>query len=461
VTIVDDKLRNLQAQAHSKLRVEGPTTLTGTVRVQGAKNTALKVIPGLAGFPRKYILENTPIIIDTLELFSILEQLGATVEFAETPGTVIVDTNPLKNMAIPFEVTKRTTTAFYLAGALLGRFGSVEIGKPGGDEIGARPVDLHLDAFRALGATVKEGDTTVGASLDGPQADARVQFRMPSAGAAVNAALAAASAGGQVAITTYPSDSDMQGFFEFLRRCGCRVEENDGQLIVDGSSSTSPATTEVNFQCPPDRNDTMTWLHAAAFSTEGVEVSGLDRADVEPGIEVLNSLGLQIESRGATTVFARSSVQTTVVPEGYTVIAGASPGFHSDWAPMLQLVLSSAQGSGTTIDTLHSNRVRQAELLKAMGVDVGISGGNPPENVVLHFRTPLDKARYRVSVRGKTRLKAIDAAVGNDVRACATAVLAATQADGVSQLTDIYALFRGYEDYIGRLRQLGAKISFD
>lgn len=448
---VSEELRQLQARARSALLIDGPSELAGEVHVQGAKNTALKIIPGLAAFPRVYVLKNIPTIVDTLELFATLECLGATVELGA--DAIRVDTRNLENRPISFDITRRTTTAFYLAGALLGRFGSVEIGKPGGDEIGARPVDLHVAAFRALGAEVDETKTTVTAAFSGRPVDGEVRFRMPSAGAAVNAALAACD--GRVAITTYPTDSDMQGFLEFLRRCGCEVVEDGGRLVVDG---TTNAGDEVAFACPPDRNDAMTWLQAGALSGIGMTISGVDHTDLEAGLAVLNDIGVHVTARGDDALFVRRPDRLDI-PDGYTVVAGASPGFHSDWAPFLQLLLASGAGAGTTIDALHSNRIRQAELLGAMGADVTITGGPTPAGVSVHFRTPLDEARYQVSVRGPAKLTAIEAAVGNDVRACATAVLAATQATGRSRLTGVYALYRGYEDYPARLRQLGAQIT--
>lgn len=224
--------------------------------------------------------------------------------------------------------------------------------------------------------------------------------------------------------------------------------------MIDG---TNASDGEVTFECPPDRNDAMTWLQAGAFSEAGITVRGVDLTDLDAGLAVLRELGIRItELTGDSLNIQRPD--ELVIPPDYTVVAGASPGFHSDWAPFLQLVLSSGTGVGKTIDTLHSNRVRQAELLGAMGADITIAGGSTPDDVTVHFRTPLDEARYQVAVRGPAKLRGLDAAVGNDVRACATAVLAATQAIGQSRLTDMYALYRGYEDYPERLRQLGARI---
>lgn len=453
MTSVGDELRRLRSQARSALLIRGVTELAGSVQVQGAKNTALKIIPGLAAFPRVYSLRNTPKIIDTLELFAVLEHLGAVVEFG--PEVIRVDTRDLVNKPVPFDLTKRTTTAFYLAGALLSRFGSVEIGKPGGDEIGARPVDLHIAAFQAAGATVDEADTAIKAVFDGGAARGELEFRMPSAGATVNAALAAAN--GRVSIKNYPTDADMRGFFDFLRRCGCLVSETDGWLIVDGTDKTN--SVDVEFACPPDRNDAMTWLQAGALSPSGITVTNVDAADVKTGLVVLEALGIPMTIHDdAITVRRPNELR---IPDGFSVVAGASPQFHSDWAPILQLVLCSATGSATTVDTLHSDRVRQAEILKEMGADVTFAGGEPPDGVNVYFRIPLDEARYQVSTRGPARLTAIDASVGNDVRACATAVLAATQAKGQSRLTGIYALFRGYEEYPTRLDRLGAQIGFE
>jgi UDP-N-acetylglucosamine 1-carboxyvinyltransferase len=456
------KLRELKEQAAGTLVLGGPAKLTGDVAIQGAKNTALKLIPALAAFDGVFELENVPIIIDTLELLGIIEYLGATVTLDAAQSRVRVDTTHLENRPIPFDMTRRTTTAFYFAGALLGRFGTAEVGKPGGDEIGARPVDLHVQGFRDLGAVVDESDEVVKAELASVPRDAVVRSRMRSAGATVNILLAVAGKGGVARFTNVPADADTKAFFAFIRHCGIDLTHEGNSLTCHGPASPRVDLRALDaFDCPPDRNDAFTWLAAGALSADGVRITGVDCEDIEKGIEALLPLGVEITRPHTDVLEVRRPASGLRAPDGYTVIAGPSPEFHSDWAPFLQLVLTTAEGTATTIDTLHSNRVRQAVLLRSMGADVAISGGTPPEGVTPNFRVPPESTEYIVAVTGPTSLSAIDAEVGNDVRACATAVLAASQATGESRIGGLYALYRGYESFPERLRALGAALDVE
>lgn len=452
-------LEDLKKRAAAPVVVQGPGALAGVVHVQGAKNTALKVIPALAGFPAVFRLGNVPMIIDTLELLAILEFLGADVEVDAERGTVRVDATTVVNRPIPYELTRSTTTAFYFAGALLGRFGSVEIGKPGGDEIGARPVDLHVQAFREIGAHVEDEATSVRARLGAVPVGCDVAFRLPSAGAAVNTLLAVAAAGGSVTVSNVPADADMSAFYRFLGTCGVTVRQWAGGVGLTGHGM--PTGHAAAFDCPPDRNDSFTWLAAGALSRDGIEIHGVDVDDLAAGLDPLRRLGVGIERTAGDVLVVRRPGRGLRMPEGFVVEAGASPGFHSDWAPLLHLVMATAAGSGRTVDPLFDDRVRQAVVLREMGADVTIAGGPPPAGVEVHFRTPVERARYIVDIRGPAALRAIDADVGNDVRACATAVLAATAATGTSRLGQVYALHRGYSNFLGRLRSLGATVDVE
>lgn len=445
-------------RAASPIVVSGRTEIAGTVRIQGAKNTALKIIPALAGFAGVFVLTNVPVILDTLNLFEILVGLGASVDAEPAAGTFTVDTRAMVNRPIPNELTRQTTTAFYFAGALLGRFGAVDIGKPGGDAIGARPFDMHLAGFRDLGAEIIEDETTITATLAAIRPGARVKFRMPSAGATVNVLLAAAAGGVEVTIENVPTDADMLGFYAFLRQCGAGIGQHGNEVACHGRRNM-PADPVI-FGCPPDRNDTFTWLAAgAAASRRGLELTGVDHTDMRVGLAELAALGVRVTRTGASSLVVTRPERGLTIPPGHTVLAGPSPMFNSDWAPMLQLVLATASGTGRTVDLLHSNRIRQASLLRTMGADISIEGGAPPPGVRVHFQVPLVLARYIVTITGPAELRGVTGDIGNDVRACATAVLAATVADGTSELRGVSALARGYQDFVWRLRAVGADVA--
>lgn len=455
-TGIADALATLRRRSAETILIDGPGDLAGSVAVQGSKNAALKVLPALAGFPAVFRIHRIPLVIDTLELLSLLQYLGARVSTTEVPTSFEVDTRPIENRPIPYALTHTTTAAFCFAGALLGRFGEVQIGRPGGDDIGRRPVDVHTDAFRDLGARVEEDAEWVRAWLPRPPRDTSITLRLPSAGATVNAVLVAAASRGSARIHNAPRDSDMTAFYRFLASChgGIRWDAAGVDILIsDGPSPQAP----IAFRCPSDRNDAFTWLAAGALGTGGVHVTDVDLADLRPGLTALTRLGVEVESTGPASVRTRRPSAGLTIPGDLVIEAGPSPAFHSDWAPLLQLVMTSARGRGRTVDTLYERRVRQAEILRQMGADIHVLGGRPPAGITVHFRTPVSDARYIVEVRGPAALHAVTAAVGNDVRACATAVLAATTATGASELSEVGALYRGYSDVAARLRSLGAE----
>ncbi|MGI5238800.1 hypothetical protein [Dactylosporangium sp. CA-139066] len=457
---IADMLGGLKHRAAAGILIDGPAKLHGVVDVQGSKNAALKIIPALAAFPRVFRLRRVPVIIDTLELLSALASLGAEVRPGAEADEFLVDSRTVGARHLPAEITRRTTTAFYFAGALLGRFGSVRIGDPGGDEIGLRAIDLHLSGFRALGGRISGRDGCLNIILPADASRDTVSLALPSAGATVNVALAGLRNPAGVTIERSPVDADMAAFWDCLQRSGAWVHR-DGDAVSCRLDRAAAASGDgpIELSCPADRNDAFTWLAVGALSEQGVLVRRLDVAELRPAVEVLAQLGGLIEEG------ADGSSLSVLRPGGglsaprTAVIAGPSPGFHSDWAPLLQPVLATAHGRSRTIDVLHSNRVRQADVLRAMGAKVTVSGGQPPPGLEVRFPAGLDDARYVVDIDGPAALHGAAVDVGNDVRACAAAVVAGTVAVGVTTISDAHALYRGYEDFLGRLARLGARVA--
>jgi UDP-N-acetylglucosamine 1-carboxyvinyltransferase len=195
------------------------------------------------------------------------------------------------------------------------------------------------------------------------------------------------------------------------------------------------------------------------ISQEGILVDGLNLKDMEQGLKILQKLNVQIEAKGENGLLVKAPPRTATIPENMAVIAGLAREFHSDWAPLLEVVLTTMRGHCRIVDTLFSDRVRQAELLKDMGADIQISGGLPPQGIEVHFSADPQQARYIIDVTGPAQLKAIATSVGYDVRACAAMVMAASQANGTSKLSDVQSLYRGYENIIERLNAIGVDIA--
>jgi UDP-N-acetylglucosamine 1-carboxyvinyltransferase len=364
----------------------------------------------------------------------------------------------MRNRPIPRDLTQRTAASFLFAGAMLARFGRVQIGRPGGDDLGPRPIGHHLAAFRALGASVCEGEDAVEVALASKPPLSTVDLVLPSSSGAVNVVLAAHRNCLTLRLRNAPIDADMTAFWRLLRRYGTAVRR-DGPVILCECRPPERARPEpMVITCPPDRNDAFTWLAAGALTTKGLLVRHVHSRELASGIAVLRALGTTIEQSGRHALVVKRPPGGLVIATMTTIAAGSSPDFHSDWMPLLHLVLVTARGRACTVDRIYSNRIRQAVLLKSMGARIAIRGGDPPPGVDVYFSTPLDQARYVVEISGPARLKAVKCTVGNDIRAAAVAVLAATVAEGRSHIKNANALYRGYQDFASRLRALGTDI---
>lgn len=454
---VNKLLGILREKSDKSLSVSGPAAIKGKAYVQGSKNTANKLVALTVAVPGKYRIKNFPKLLDPLELLSIVEKLGGDVSFQE--DTVFVNTLDIKNTQLPYELTKTTTGAFGFCGALLGRFGTVNIGKPGGDDIGPRPINLHVDGLRALGAEVTESDIAVQAVLAHPAKNQSFSMRMPSTGAAVTYVLTVVSSHGRATLKNAPSnDSDMDGMYELLQAAGVKIKVSKTSVDVDATELKASKTT-INFTCPPDRNDAFTWLSYGALSAEGLLIENIPSKYLGHAFDTLRKLGIHIEERGADTVMVRAPKEKPKMPIDLTIVAGLATEFHSDWAPLVEVIFTKLSGHLRVIDTLFTNRVRQAELLKSMGADIQIGGGPPPAGVKLYFSADPHTARYIVDINGPSQLHPLQDEVGYDVRACAAVLMAASQADGISIISNMRALYRGYENIIERLNRVGVDVT--
>jgi UDP-N-acetylglucosamine 1-carboxyvinyltransferase len=453
---VTSLLGTIRQQSNKPLKIEGPTAIGGKAYVQGSKNAANKLVAVTVALPGKYEIHNFPMILDPLELVAIVELLGGMVSVNQS--VVSVDTTNLQNKALPYSLTKSTTSAFGFAGALLGRFGSMQVGKPGGDQIGPRPVDLHLDGLRTLGAEIDESAEAVSGRLAEVPRGKHFRLKMPSTGAAVNFVLAVAASGGTASLENSPVDGDMDTMYQLMRAAGIGVEIDNGEVRIDATGFNISDRTS-SFTCSPDRNDAFTWLCYGALSHDGLLIERLSMKDVEQALKVLRLLNVQVTRQSDDSLIVKAPPQDATIPDDTVIVAGLAREFHSDWAPLLEVVLTTLQGECRIVDTLFSNRVRQAELLQKMGASITISGGPPPEDVSLHFSTDPNDARYIIDVSGPARLNPITTEVGYDVRACAAMVMAASQAHGTSNLSSVQALHRGYENIIDRLSLIGVDVA--
>lgn len=439
--------------ANVSIEVTGGTLRGGEVLVQGSKNAAQKVLPLTALVPAEYEIARVPDIADTHAIIDVLRHLGALVTFSD--GTCLIDTRDLANQPVPRALTQPATGTFLFAGVLLARFGSSEVGLPGGDEIGARPVGLHLDLLRAVGTFADELEDSV--TLRSPSlVGAPVKMPIPSTGALMSIVTAACLADGETVVERAPWDTDIEAAFVFLRMLGvgiaCTAHADDRYVDVTITPrDRGAAAGRIHFELPADRNDAATWVIAGALAPEPVAIVGAPLSDLEPLIAVLEGTGCTISMEGSTATVTRPRELLSPVE---TITVGASPLLHSDWAQVLSVALSQCRGTSRIVDTMYDARTSHLEPLARMGMTVRRGEVTVPRGTLMF--DPAAERAASIEIDGPTALRSTRAAT-RDVRGSMALLLAGSIAAGHTQIDSLDQLRRGYEHLEARLGRLGVE----
>ncbi len=413
--------------------IGGGRPLSGRLRVQGAKNAALPMIAAtlLAGDP--CVLIDAPRLWDVSAMAEICVALGASVRWgAQDDGvrTLTIDAGGLSGREVDQEASGRIRSSALLLGALVARQGFARIPEPGGCEIGARPIDLHLRGLEAMGATVRvaRGAVTVEAArLEG----AEIHLDLPSVGATENLMLAATAARGRTILGNAAREPEIVALQSLLCRMGARVRgAGTSRVVIDGGHPLSGASQTVI----PDRIEAGTWLLAAAVTGGRITVD-----NTVP--EHLAALDAKLEQAGYNP--SRDQDTLTLVgeirPRATHVITLPYPGFPTDLQNPFMALMALSQGTAVITETIFSDRFRIVGDLARMGAQITVYG-----------RVAL--------VNGVAALRGAAVTAGRDLRGAAALLLAALAADGESSIRGAEVLHRGYSDFVDRLRSLGATI---
>jgi len=435
----------------SKYLIQGDFPLRGEVTIQGAKNAAQKILPSTIVFPGTYILHNLPHIQDTAALIEILRFLGAEVTFL-APHTVRVNTEQVVAKEIPPEITALSTGTFLFAGALLSRYGEVKLWHPGGDRIGKRPVTWHLDAFRRLGASIHEAEAYYEVRANG-LVGTTIPFLRPTANGAVNAIIAAARAAGETTIENVAPEPESRNAVDFLQTVGARIEWRDTRsLLVHG---VDRGTGSGKVDIIPDRNDAATFLIAGVLGHGPVTLQDVRADHLTALLDTLTSVGAALELH---TDQGRQSITVQRVAwnsTGLEITSRPYPGFSTDWGPLIQVLMTQLPAASIFHETIFSQRFVHISELVNMGATIHYL--DLPADEDLYNFTSEVHGHHAVEIRGLSPLHGT-VVHANDVRAGAALVLGGLIASGVTEVTEIEQVERGYEAFAERLNQLGAAI---
>ena len=412
------------------MKIEGKNKLSGTIKISGAKNSSVALLPASLLADSDVTICNVPEITDTDVLCDILSYLGADVRRASE--SVVITPNTIENKVIPQEFSKKLRASYYFMGALLGKKKHVEIYLPGGCSIGARPINLHLKGFESLGATItNEGEKYI---VDAKELKgAHIYLDVASVGATINIMLAAVLAKGKTIIENAAKEPEIVNVATFLNNMGAKITgAGTSEIIINGVDKLNGCYHEVI----PDRIETGTYLIIGALVGERLKVYNVIPEHIESLTSKLEEMGVELEyGSDYIVVSSKDEYKPTNIK---TLVY---PGFPTDLQQPFSVLLSKCNGISKVEETIWENRFMHLPEFEKLGMKVEKTG------MVATFKGPNNLVGCEVQA--------------TDLRAGAALVAAALVAEGTTTITNVEHILRGYEGIVDKLTDVGAKITIE
>ena len=410
-----------------QIKIKGKNKLTGTIRISGAKNAAVALIPAAILSDEEVTICNVPEISDINSLEEILKYLG--VKFSRATESIIINAKDMTNKEIPEDISRKLRASYYFMGALLSKYKKVEMYFPGGCNIGSRPINLHLDGFKKLGATIiEENDkyTIEAKKLVGTKID----LELASVGATINIILAATKAKGITTITNAACEPEIKNVCDLLNSMGAKITGAGTSTIkIKGVSKLKKGYVEVI----PDRIEAGTYIIIGSLIGENLKIN-----NIIP--EHLEALTTKLIESNANIEIGRDYVLTSASQELKSVDVETYyfPGFPTDLQQPFSVYLTQAKGVSTLKETIYENRFMHIPYLNRMGANIKIDGD-------------------KLKIKGKTPLEG-KMVTSTDLRGGAAMIVAGLIAKGTTTINDVEHILRGYEGIVEKLSLVGAKI---
>ena len=413
-----------------KIIINGGKKLQGEVTVSGAKNSVVALIPAIILSDGVVTLDGVPAISDVDNLIEIIEVMGGSVK--RDGETLEIDPRGVKDMPMPFGKINSLRASYYFYGSLLGRYGQATVGLPGGCDLGPRPIDLHLKAFEAMGASISYEAESMRIATDAGQCikGAHIYMDTVSVGATINTMLAAVKADGRTVIENAAREPEIIDVATLLNNMGARVRGAGTEVItIDGVESLHG----TRHQVIPDRIEAGSYIAMAAAIGKGIKVKNVLYEHLESFIAKLEAMGVRMTVE-EDAIFVEEQGDLKPVD----IKTSPYPGFATDLQQPMTPLLLKASGRGKIIDTIYEKRVNHVPELARMGADIQVLGGQ----IIYSGPTQLSGAPVKAS----------------DLRAGAALVTAGLMAEGQTEITNIEFILRGYSNIIEKLSDLGADI---
>ena len=412
-----------------KLIVKGGNRLVGTVKTSGAKNAVLPIIAASIMGVTPSHFDEVPMLEDVRTISEVLKSLGIKVESKEK-NVLDIDSTTINSYEPPCELMRNMRASFFIMGPLLARMGKARIHMPGGCAIGARPVDIHLKGFEALGVVLKQEDGFIEATTPNGLKGATIYFDFPSVGATENVMMAAALAEGVTILENAAEEPEIVALANYLNKMGAKVRGAGTDVIrIEGVKELRGA----DYTIIPDRIEAGTYMIAAAMTGGDVIIDNVLPEHQKPLIAKLREAGAIVEED-----IDRVRVIGTGSLKGVSVKTLPYPGFPTDMQAQIMAMMVVSEGNSRVTETVFENRFMHVAELNRMGAKI----------------TTADRS---ANIEGPAKLVGCDVRA-TDLRAGAAMILAGLVAEGETRIGDLFHIDRGYEDIVEKLRNLGADI---
>lgn len=413
----------------SKYIINGGNKIEGTLKIRGAKNAILPIMAATILNESVSIIHNVPNIADVFVMIKILESIGCKIKYSE--NTLIIDSSNINSYKIDEEYVRKMRSSIIIMGAMIGRLDYIEINHPGGCAIGARPIDMHLNALEKLNIKIEEDNGIIKCYKQCLKGN-NIYFEKRSVGATENAMLAAVKAKGTTKIYNAAKEPEIEDLQNFLNAMGAKIRGAGSNYIeIEGVKKLD----KVEYSVIPDRIAIGTYMIASAITGGRLEVENAIKSHIEPISEVLRSSGCEIEYTKNGLIL----VSPQIIKSIDLIKTLPHPGFPTDMQSQMMALMTLSDGLSVFFETIFENRFMHCKELIKMGANIDLL---------------TDKICLVKGVKNLNPSKV----KSPDLRGGASLVLAALAANGQSEIEDIYHIERGYENIESVLRNLGADI---
>ena len=409
------------------LEIDGNKSLSGTIRIGGAKNSAVALIPAAILTNNKTTLTNVPDITDINVLVDILEYLNVEVKHAS--GSIVINPKKMENKPIPDELSSKLRASYYFMASLLAKYKHVEMSFPGGCKIGSRPIDQTLKVFKSLGASIKEEDCIF--TIDAERLiGSEISLDMPSVGATVNAIIVSSLAEGETIIHNAAKEPEIVDLANMLNKMGAKIKGAGTSTIkIVGVNELDGAFHDII----PDRIEAGTYIILGALVGNYLHIENINPNHLKALLDKMVDMGCDITINQDSVIVNKydNIVGTNIKTEGY-------PGFPTDLQQPFVTLLIGAKGRSEVMENIYENRFMNIPYLNKMGANISIK-------------------ERTLTILGANKLHG-EEVEATDLRAGASLLLAALKADGHTTIKNVEYILRGYEELIEKLTNVGAKI---